>query len=162
MPDAQQSFHVGDPGSNPGGDAADLTGESGKRRRSRKRQSPQYHPSAYAELVQRILARTEPGDSGCVLWTGGADKNGYGRIRFRGALYSPHRAVLEAKLGRKLARDEDTRHSCDRPRCVNEDHLSAGDRADNVRDAIARGRHFMPPNPFKKGEQGFVRNRPPC
>jgi hypothetical protein len=65
--------------------------------------------------------------------------------------------VLESRLGRRLHRWEDACHACDRPSCINPDHLFAGERADNVRDAVEKRRHRMPPRPFKKGDQGFVR-----
>lgn len=158
MSEQQQSFHVGDPGSNPGGDASVIKGESRNPRRSRKRPLPQYNPKSWNELVRRVVARAKPDPaSGCLLWTGAADRNGYGRIRYLDALYSSHRVVLEHKLGRKLERWEDTRHACDTPACVREAHLASGDRADNVRDAIERGRHVTPQG-WQKGEQGFVRD----
>lgn len=53
---------------------------------------------------------------------------------------SPHRVMLEHKLGRTLSGDEDTRHGCDTPACCEPSHLSPGSRLDNVRDMVARGR----------------------
>ena len=96
------------------------------------------------ELAAVVSECTRPGENGCLLWGGGASRKGYGRFKVGGRLYSPHRVVLENKLGRRLRRDEDTCHACDVPRCVNPEHLFAGSRLDNVRDAIAKGRHFIP------------------
>jgi hypothetical protein len=95
-------------------------------------------------LVARILARTIRGQGGCLLWVGAAGEKGYGRIRFNGRLYSPHRVVLEHRLGRRLLRHEDTCHRCDTPRCVDGDHLFAGTRQDNVHDMFSKGRAALP------------------
>lgn len=94
-----------------------------------------------AMLVRRILARAERDDeTGCLLWMGAANRKGYGRIRFNKKLYSPHRVVLEHKLGRPLKPGEDTCHLCHNPRCVEAKHLSVGSRSDNMRQAVAAGR----------------------
>jgi DNA-binding transcriptional regulator YiaG len=36
--------------------------------------------------------------------------------------------------------DQVVRHDCDNPACINPEHLSLGTQADNIADAIARGR----------------------
>lgn len=102
-------------------------------------------PDFYVALEAKIRARMVPAESGCVLWHGAASGKGYGRIKFAGKLYSPHRVMLELKLGRCMLPAEDTRHTCDVPRCVSQAHLIHGSRADNVRDAIDRGRARVPP-----------------
>lgn len=92
----------------------------------------------HAHLVARIQSRTRPGEGGCVLWTGAANRQGYGRIRDKGRLYSPHRVVLEHALGRALESWEDTCHSCHVPRCCNPAHLTPGTRLENVRQSAGR------------------------
>lgn len=51
-----------------------------------------------------------------------------------------HRLALEAKLGRQLASVMYACHSCDRPTCINPDHLWEGSQADNMADAVQKSR----------------------
>ena len=82
----------------------------------------------------------------CWLWTGRKDKYGYG------TLYTgPQGAVVgEAshRLSFFLAHGRWPRpcalHRCDNPACVNPAHLFEGDRGDNIRDCVAKGRHRAP------------------
>lgn len=102
-------------------------------------------PTGFAKVLERVSRSIAPAnENGCRLWTGAASSKGYGRVRVASRLYSPHRVVLQAKLGRTLRRDEDTRHTCDVPRCCNPDHLIPGSRRDNVMDAVTRGRIKLP------------------
>lgn len=103
---------------------------------------------------QRVLARATRTASGCLLWTGAGAKvgRGYGRIAHLGRCYSPHRVALEVSLGRTLAGDEETCHSCDVPQCVEPSHLFAGSKADNMRDGVRKGR-VRPPRPRHLGER---------
>lgn len=85
------------------------------------------------ELVD-IKAKNE-----CWHWTGrrrGGANNQYGAYGH----YQAHRYALEIKLGRKLARNEVARHTCDNPICCNPNHLIPGSYKDNYQDAKARGR----------------------
>lgn len=95
---------------------------------------------SHAAMVARIAERSAShGD--CVLWMGAASENGYGRIRTPGGfLKLPHRIVLEHTLGRRLYSDEDTRHTCDVPRCVKPEHLLPGSRSENTCDMRDRDR----------------------
>lgn len=93
-------------------------------------------------LAGRALLETEPGAGLCWLWTGPTTGTGYGRFKMLGRMYSPHRVMLEWKLQRWLARDEDCCHTCDVRLCANPEHLFAGSRSDNMRDAAKKGRLF--------------------
>lgn len=48
--------------------------------------------------------------------------------------------VLESKLGRALLPTEVVRHTCDVFRCINEEHLVPGSKADNAKDMAQRRR----------------------
>jgi len=79
------------------------------------------------------------GETGCIEWDGTRTRDGYG------VLPKPvcgtrlaHRAALASRLGRPV--QGVTRHTCDNPPCVNPLHLLEGTPADNVRDAVERGR----------------------
>lgn len=80
------------------------------------------------------------GETSCIEYDGARDKYGYGRIpRAVHGSRLAHRAALAEKLGRAVVGI--ARHSCDNPPCVNPEHLLEGTRADNVADAVSRGRH---------------------
>lgn len=94
-------------------------------------------------LMVRLWRRiTKAGPDECWLWNG-ALSEGYGSIglghRTAGTART-HRLVLEEKIGRKLAKGEDTRHACHNRACNNPAHLSPGSRADNMHDAMLAGR----------------------
>lgn len=75
----------------------------------------------------------------CVEWEGTRNRNGYGILghAVHGSRLA-HRAALAGKLGRPVRGK--ARHTCDNPPCVNPEHLLEGTQADNVADAVARGR----------------------
>lgn len=94
------------------------------------------------------LSIPEP-NTGCYLWLGKLDDNGYARItgyaktiglcvKEERSSVRVSRVILARKLGRMpvgLAL-----HTCDMPCCVNEDHLYEGSRYDNSKDIIKRNR----------------------
>jgi len=85
-------------------------------------------------------------NSGCWLWIGAVDLDGYGHIGVGKKKVKAHR--LSVKLsGREIA-GKVVRHKCDNPGCVNPDHLLTGSQADNVRDMYDRKR-----NGHRKGEK---------
>jgi hypothetical protein len=93
-----------------------------------------------AGLRARFDAQTVPEpNSGCLLWLGHGDADGYGRIRFAGkAIRATHAAILlsdgEVPGGAWVL------HRCDNPGCVRRAHLFLGDHAANVADKVAKGR----------------------
>lgn len=91
------------------------------------------------------------GPSGCWDWTGSHDQHGYGQIRISRRSVRAHRFSYELHKG-PIPEGLDCLHHCDRPSCVNPDHLYAGDAKQNTADAIARGRAVMPPPNQVEGE----------
>ncbi len=87
--------------------------------------------------------------SGCWLWTGDLDKDGYGNFHrtrpearalgLKGRSRRAHRASWEIHRG-AIPDGFCVLHHCDNRACVNPDHLYTGTDADNVRDMDARGR----------------------
>jgi hypothetical protein len=106
-----------------------------------------------ADETQRFLAKVDTtGDGGCWLWTGGVDRDGYGRFQARrpGGRwgYVPaHRWAWEAEHGpiplgltldhrcHTLDLDCPGGRSCRHRRCVRPDHLDAVTSAENRRRA---------------------------
>jgi hypothetical protein len=89
---------------------------------------------------ERLLQGIQRDDvTGCWNWTGCLDGHGYGVVRHKGKNYLVHRLAYQYWVG-KLPGELDCCHKCDNPRCINPDHLFSGSAADNIRDAIAKGR----------------------
>lgn len=88
---------------------------------------------------------------GCWIWTGGKDKDGYGRFAVtapRGVApkqrhFRAHRLSWSMSNGRLMANEMVVRHSCDTPACVRPDHVEPGTQKQNRRDCIDRGREPM-------------------
>lgn len=97
-------------------------------------------PKALSQLPLRTLLclyfTTGPG---CWVWAARKDDWGYGVIDYDGKPWKAHRLMWLAMHGsipgRKLVL-----HKCDRPACVNPDHLFLGTHTDNMADMKAKGR----------------------
>lgn len=87
---------------------------------------------------QRFEAKTiAAGD--CLIWTGAKSVTGYGRFKVGQRLYAAHRLALWVATG-EMPNDREALHDCDNPSCVNAAHLRWGTHADNMNDAVVRGR----------------------
>lgn len=68
---------------------------------------------------------------------------GYTYVRYNGKRVRLHRLVYCQKVGVALEAIDGlvVRHTCDNAWCINPEHLIIGTQADNIRDAVARGRN---------------------
>jgi hypothetical protein len=101
-----------------------------------------HHHYTFAE---KLAARTVRGAS-CWLISGHALPNGYVHI----SSGSPATGNYVRKLAHRLAYELAVGpipsgyvvlHTCDTPRCVNPAHLKVGTQADNIADAVSKGRY---------------------
>jgi len=111
---------------------------------------------------------TSAGPDACWPWTKQLNNKGYGvfRIYFtgskRGTKVLAHRYAFEHATGEDIA-GKKLLHSCDNPPCCNPRHLRPGSQADNIHDAMAKGRHVPPPvlrgerNPLARLSEAKVR-----
>ena len=74
-------------------------------------------------------------DSRCWEWTGGKNKDGYGRFSVRGKDILAHRFSYWLATGES---PEVVMHKCNNPACVRPNHLAAGDCSDNLIDILVR------------------------
>lgn len=91
-------------------------------------------------LEDRFFRFVDPTDT-CWLWTGGHTNGGYGLFRL-----NQQKSVLVHRwaYGHFVAPIPTglcVCHACDVRRCVNPTHLWLGTHSDNMRDAVAKGRH---------------------
>jgi hypothetical protein len=91
-------------------------------------------------LLTRLTARMAVDDNDCWNWLGAKTTKGYGHLLHAGRLEYTRR--LSARLFLALDRDCDlcVLHDCDNPSCFNPDHLRLGTQADNIADAVRKGR----------------------
>ena len=90
--------------------------------------------------VDRLQAMTyhEP-NTGCWIFSGRWDKDGYGMIHFQGRTIRVHQAAWAIFHGR-LARSREIDHTCNVRSCWNPAHLQAVTHCTNMRLIFSRRR----------------------
>lgn len=98
----------------------------------------------------RLMAKTVRQSSlnPCWEWKGALNNKGYGIIN-RGRVGEG--IVLVHRLSYEIHKDKiphgiNVCHKCDNPPCINPDHLFLGTQAQNMADAVAKGRTATPWN----------------
>ena len=94
-------------------------------------------------MMERFYDKVDAGPGGgCHLWMAATNEHGYGRIWMAPGMVYAHRLAWELRRG-AIPKGLCALHKCDRPRCVNPDHMFLGTRADNVADMVAKGRQAL-------------------
>lgn len=88
----------------------------------------------------RFLLKTVKRDSGCVDWIGTKFHNGYGVCVWKRKHMKAHRVSWELFVG-QIPDGKQVLHKCDRPCCVNPQHLFIGDPKSNNDDMRRKGRN---------------------
>jgi len=89
----------------------------------------------------------------CWLWQRGTARRGYGRFWWNGKSVVASRFIYERTFG-VFPPHLFVCHRCDNPTCVRPDHLFLGTQAQNIQDAVKKGRRTacLPP-PHVTGEK---------
>jgi len=116
---------------------------------------PRALPPLPTSEVERVWSKIDRrSDSECWLWTGGGTLNGYGQFNS----IEEKRKVFAHRIAYFLGYGVDpgplhVLHICDVRLCCNPAHLRLGTAADNIHDAVAKGR--MP-----SGDSHYIRKHP--
>ena len=78
-------------------------------------------------------------NSGCWLWDGAVNNDGYGTIFRGGKQHKVHRLAWEEAHG-PIPDGLNVCHTCDVPACCNPAHLFLGSQQDNMQDCLGKGR----------------------
>lgn len=100
-------------------------------------------PTEGEKFYKRFWANIDiRGKDECWEWKAGRGSQlGYGRLRIAGGYDYAHRVMYRIKTGEEIPAGMVVMHTCDRPDCVNPNHLVLGTQSDNVHDRDRKGRH---------------------
>jgi hypothetical protein len=93
-----------------------------------------------AELQKRLERNLVADGTGCWIWTGKTNGEGYGQFSHGGVGYFTHRAAWQVFRG-PIPQGMNINHHCDRPLCCNPfSCLWVGSQAENIEDMMKKGR----------------------
>ena len=93
-----------------------------------KKRGPKRKP-----IINRLMALTNKDESGCWLWIGALDSNGYGRVNYGGHAKSglAHR-VMYLTIKGQIINNLPLDHLCRNHKCVNPNHLEPVTHKENA------------------------------
>lgn len=90
-------------------------------------------------IETRIFTRVETNAfSGCLIFTGSKNQDGYGQVKNGGKTIRVHKWVWEKTNG-AVPNGLEIRHSCNNPSCIYIGHMSLGTHKDNMQDKVRAG-----------------------
>lgn len=93
-----------------------------------------------ATVAERLKKRSTLNPAtGCLLFIGATDRDGYGQINIGGKTKQAHFAAWEDKHG-AVPEGLEIDHTCEQRACVNVEHLEAVTHAENVRRISVRAK----------------------
>lgn len=99
-----------------------------------------YFPADAMDRFMRKVKKHKYGwKNGCWEWMAYKNAQGYGTFGFAKSMYKAHRFIYEAYNG-PIPKGAFICHTCDRPWCVNPEHLFLGDAQINMTDKKNKGR----------------------
>jgi hypothetical protein len=95
-------------------------------------------------MAERLAHRSlrDPA-TGCILWTGSRNSDGYGYLCVRNKTWFAHRAAWMVAHG-PIPSGLFVCHRCDVPACINPRHLFLGTHRQNMADRTAKHRRQRP------------------
>ncbi len=87
---------------------------------------------------ERFWSRLQQCANGCIEWTGGKNRTGYGQLSVNGTTVQTHCLAWMLVHG-PIPKGGHIRHFvCDNPPCCNPAHLKLGTRQDNMDDLVRK------------------------
>jgi len=97
-------------------------------------------------------------NTGCWLWTGKIDRDGYGHAKLYGRDELAHRAFYLLSIG-YIPKDKEIDHKCRMPMCVNPGHLEVVSHAVNMQRGPGRKTHCKHGHVFDARNTAIRRDR---
>ena len=91
-------------------------------------------------IAERLKSSICIDANGCWIWTKSKTGSGYGKFALGGGKTDGAHRVSFKTFNGSIPDGNDVCHRCDIPLCVNPEHLFAGTRSENIKDASAKGR----------------------
>jgi hypothetical protein len=102
--------------------------------------SKELRVKATFDLFVRFVDKVDWAFSGCQLWKGRTDKDGYGIFQIGCALKTRAQRAAYALYFGAVSGGKNVCHTCDTPGCVRREHLWEGTSGDNNCDRARKGR----------------------